>query len=331
MTPVPTDSISPAQLRDPVLTYVRRDIVRLHPRQSVRLALESVRGQRADDRILYFYVVDDDERLVGVVPARRLLTSDPNAEIETLMVDDVIAIPAQATVLIAAEYFINRRLLAFPVVEDDGRLVGVVDVQLFTNEVLNFARESLEDLFQIIGVHATQADSAWRAFRDRFPWLLTNIAGGLICAFVTSQYEELLRVVVVLALFIPVVLALSESVSIQSVTLTLQSLHSGRLNMRFFMRALRHELATATLLGIGCGGTVALVILVWQHEPRLALAIGGAIALSMVTACLLGVILPSTLRMLDKDPKIAAGPIVLATADVATLLFYFNLARLLVR
>lgn len=325
MTPAP---IGPSQLRDPILPYVRRDIVRLHPRQRVAEALTQVRGERADDRILYFYVVDDEQRLVGVVPARRLLTASPEDEVGTLMLEDIIAIPAQATVLIAAEYFINRRLLAFPVVEDDGRLVGVVDVQLFTDDVLNFARESLEDLFQIIGVHAIQAESAWKAFRDRFPWLLTNIAGGLICAFVSSLFQELLDAIVVLALFIPVVLALSESVSIQSVTLTLQHLHGGRLTGSFFVRALRREFATAVLLGTGCGSVVALVTLVWKHQPLLAGAIGGAIALSMVTACLLGVLLPSTLRMLNKDPKIAAGPIVLATADVATLLFYFNLARL---
>lgn len=328
MTPA---TIGPSQLRDPILPYVRRDIVRLRPRQSVAAALAQVRGERADDRILYFYVVDDEERLAGVVPARRLLTAAPEEEVGTLMIADVIAIPAQATVLIASEYFINRRLLAFPVIDDDARLVGVVDVQLFTDDVLNFARESLEDLFQIIGVHATQAGSAWSAFRDRFPWLLTNIAGGLICAFVSSLFQELLDAIVVLALFIPVVLALSESVSIQSVSLTLQTFHSGRLTGAFFLRALRRELATATLLGLGCGSVVALVTVAWKREPLLAAAIGGAICLSMITACLLGVLLPSTLRLLDKDPKIAAGPIVLATADVATLLFYFNLARLFVR
>lgn len=323
MTP-PT--IGPSQLRDPILPYVRRDIVRLHPRQTVAEALAQVRGERVDNRILYFYVVDDAERLAGVVPARGLLTAAPDARIESLMVDDVIAIPARATVLVASEFFINRRLLAFPVIEDDGRLVGVVDVQLFTNDVLNFARESLEDLFQIIGVHATEAGSTWRAFRDRFPWLLTNVAGGLICAFVSSLYQELLDVAVVLALFIPVVLALSESVSIQSLTLTLQTLHSGPLDFKFFARALRREIGTAALLGLGCGSTVAIVTLMWKREPLLSAVIGGAIFLSMVTACLLGVILPSTLRALNKDPKIAAGPIVLACADVATLLFYFNLA-----
>lgn len=328
MTPA---TIGPSQLRDPILPYVRRDIVRLRPRQTVADALDQVRGERVDNRILYFYVVDDDERLAGVVPARGLLTAAPDAEIGSLMVDDVIAIPSRATVLVASEYFINRRLLAFPVIEDDGRLVGVVDVQLFTSDVLSFARESLEDLFQIIGIHTTEAGSAWHAFRDRFPWLLTNVAGGLICAFVTGLYQELIDAAVVLALFIPVVLALSESVSIQSVTLTLQTLHSGPLDRAFFTRALRRELGTATLLGLGCGLTVALVALVWKRQAALAAVVGGAITLSMITACLVGVILPSTLRALNKDPKIAAGPIVLACADVATLLFYFNLAGWLIR
>ncbi len=95
--------------------------------------------------------------------------------------------------MIASEYFATRRLLAFPVVNGKGQLLGVVDVSLFTDEVIDLAKQTYDDIFQLIGVHGTAQHSTWMAFRDRFPWLLCNIAGGLIAAFIASRYEHLLQ------------------------------------------------------------------------------------------------------------------------------------------
>ena len=144
-------------------------------------------------------------------PIRRLLTTALDAPVRSVMIDDVMAIPSFATVLVAAEYFVNRRLLAFPVVEPNGRLVGVVDVNLFTEQLLDQARQSFDGIFQILGIHATEGLTPWGGFKDRFPWLLCNVAGGLLCALLSSFYERLLEVQVVLALFIPVLLALAKA------------------------------------------------------------------------------------------------------------------------
>ncbi len=171
-----------------------------------------------------------------MVPIRRLLTTTPEARIDSIMIDDVEAIPSWATVLVAAEYFVNRRFLAFPVVEPGGRLVGVVDVSLFTDDVLTLARQSFDGIFQLIGVHATEGRTAWTSFLDRLPWLLCNVAGGLMCAVLASYYEGLLEHLVVLALFIPVVLTLAEAVSIQSLTLTLQNLSDGPIHWAIVAR-----------------------------------------------------------------------------------------------
>lgn len=313
-----------------VLTCVQRDPVTLTPEQSVGQALGTLRGRGAESDVLYLYVVDAGRRLVGVVPTRALLTAEPATLLGDLMLRDVVAIPDWATVLIAAEYFVSKKFLAFPVVNSDGVLLGQVDVSVFTDEVISHARRSFDDIFQIIGVHATQGRTAWTGFLDRFPWLLTNVAGGMICAWIASLHEGLLDVVVVLALFIPVVLALAESVSIQSVTLTLQGLHSSGASWRLVGPALRRECVTAALLGVGCGTLVGGVAGIWKGSVMLAVAVGGAIAASMVTAALLGLLLPTLLHAARKDPKIAAGPIVLASADLCTLVIYFNLAAYLV-
>jgi magnesium transporter len=158
-----------------------------------------------------------------------------------------------------------------------------------------------------------------------------NVMGGLAAALIAGMYESLLHAAVVLALFIPVVLALAESVSIQSVTITLQQLHGRDPGWAVFVRALRREAATATLLGLACGSIVGFTVWAWKGTPDVAVAILAVITLSMLTACLLGVGLPTALRVLERDPRIASGPVVLASADLITLLLYFNLAAAVLR
>lgn len=318
--------ITHAQLHDPIIDYVQPAALTLKPEDKIEAALERARQLPSSQIILYCYVVDEEEHLVGIVPIRRLLTTAPDEPVSSVMITDIVAIPSWATVLVAAEYFVNRRFLAFPVIENGGRFAGVVDVSLFTDDVLALARQSFDGIFQLIGVHATEGRTPWTSFKDRFPWLLCNVTGGLLCAVLASRYEHLLDIVVVVALFIPVVLALAESVSIQSVTLTLQNLHDGPIEWKLFSHSLAKEFMTAAMLGTGCGSLVGAAAFIWKGDPYVAAVLGGAIATSMVTACLLGVAMPTSLRALKADPKIAAGPLVLALTDLATLLFYFNVA-----
>ncbi len=317
-------------LHDSVLQHIQADVVRLQPDQTVADALDALRTRGADQDIVYIYIVDGEKRLTGVVPTRALLASRPERPLGEIMQGDVVAIPDWATVLVAAEFFVSQRFLAFPVVSSSGELVGQVDVRVFTDEVVGHAKRSFDDIFQIIGVHATQGRTVWLGFRDRFPWLLTNVTGGLLCAVLVSQYEHLLDAAVMLAVFLPMVLALAESISMQSATLTLHNLHSGGMTWALLGPAMRRELSVAALLGSGCGLLVGAISWAWKGNGELAFALGGAIAFSMATAALLGLLLPTMLHAGRLDPKIAAGPIVLAVADVCALLIYFNLAALFV-
>jgi magnesium transporter len=319
------------QLNDPVERYLRRDFTTLSPDQTVAEALESLRSKHLSEEIIYFYVTDDDGRLFGVVPTRRLLMSPTQETISSIMVRNMVTIPHSATVADACEFFVLHRFLAFPVVDEDKRLLGVIDVNLFTEGVFDIAEtHSFDSIFQLIGVHAARGrrESSWSSFRRRFPWLTANIAGGLLCAAVAALYQDLLEVLVILSLFIPIVLALAESVSIQSMTLTLQSFQD-RFHWPTFGKAMGREFLTASLLGIFSGAIVAAVIWGWKGETLVSIAVWGSIFLSMVTACLLGVLLPTVIHAFKGDPKIAAGPIVLALTDTATLIFYFNIAGIL--
>jgi magnesium transporter len=313
-------------LYDPVLPWVDTRVVRLRAGDSVEAARASARSQSDGDAIRYLYVVDDDDVLRGYVPVRQLVFAPGEARIQELMRDDVMAIPSWATVLVACEYFVNRRLQAFPVVEPSGKLVGAVDASIFTDEMKRLAQQSFDDIFQLAGISPMRDRTAWGAFVNRFPWLLCNIAGGLLAAALSSRYQVLLDHAIVLALFIPVVLALSESVSIQSVTLALQALHGGGSSVRAFLGRLAREAGTAILLGLACGGILGATSAAWKGQPLMSLAMGGAILFSMTASALVGLALPTLLHALRANARIASGPIVLATADTITLLCYFSLA-----
>jgi magnesium transporter len=279
-------------------------------------------------RIIYFYVVDADNRLHGVVPTRRLLLSPLDKPLSEIMVRQMIVLPPQATVLDACEFFTLHRLLAFPVVDDKSRLLGVIDVDLYTDELSEIGGMR-DDVFQLIGVHLarTRQTAPVAAFRSRFPWLLCNIAAGILAAFLSGLFESELQRVVALALFIPVVLALAESVSIQSVSLALQALHGQTPTWLAIVHKLRWELLTGLLLGCASGLLVGLVAVFWQGRLRVALCLLGGIGGGVAGAAVVGMAMPNLLRLLKRDPQVAAGPIVLALADMLTLLIYFNLAR----
>ncbi len=319
-----------ARLHDPVTAHLSRDFTQLPAGQTVGAALEQLRRHPPTGRVVYLYAVDADGRLCGVVPTRRLLLSAPETPLADVMVRQIVALPAAATVLEACEFFIQHRLLAFPVLDEARRMLGIIDVEVYTDELRDLGdAEQREQLFQRVGVHLARGrpGSPWAAFRARFPWLGCNLAAGLLAALLSGLYEKELNRVVALAFFIPVVLNLAESVSSQSVSLALQALHGRPPTWAALLRGLRDELVTGLFLGLGAGSVVALAALVWLGQARVAACLVGGVAGGVTASAALGLAVPVLLRLLRLEPRVAAGPVALACADVVTILVYFNLAR----
>lgn len=316
----------------PVRTVVRPDVTTLREDLTVQRALEVVRQEGVGEKIVYFYVVDAEGRLVGVLPTRRLLTAPLDQRIAEVMIRRVVAIPQDATVLEACEAFVLHKFLAFPVVDEQRRIVGVVDVGLLTEEAFDIAeREQTDAIFEAIGFRVSQVRDAApaRAFRFRFPWLVATLSSGLLCALLAGVYEVTLARSLVLAFFLTLVLGLGESVSIQSMTVTIQALRGRAPTLRWYVGALQRELGTAVLLGLASGSVVGLFVWLWRGTGLAGFTIGASILLSLCMACFFGLSVPTLLHALKLDPKIAAGPITLGLTDVFTLLFYFSLAALL--
>ena len=311
---------------------MRRAAPLLRSEETVGETLARFRREGMGDGVAYLYVVDDRERLIGVVPARHLLAAAPEERMANLMLPSVVSVPHTATLLEACEYFVLHRFLAFPVVDDEGRLVGVLDAGVFTDEVLDLAeRRQLDDLFEAIGVRVALVRDAspLGGFRFRMPWLLATIAGGTGCALLAGVFEATLAESLVLAFFLTLVLGLSESVAVQSVALTVQALHVVGPSLAWYRRALWRELKTAVMLGAACGMMVAMTVLVWRGDGRAAVAIGVSIVMTQFVAAFWGTSVPAVLHALRLDPKVAAGPVALALTDLATILLYLGAGTVL--
>jgi magnesium transporter len=316
-------------LGDPVTKHMRKDFAHLAAGLNVGEALDALRRNPPPGRVLYLYVMDADGRLVGVVPTRRLLLSLPDRPLSEITVAKVISVPHTATVIEACEFFTFHKLLAFPVVDDDGKLLGLVDVDLYTGEMSDLERrEGNDDLFQLIGVHLNEKEQgrSGLAFRRRFPWLLCNIAGGLLAALLADAYSDVATLVLVTP-FIPVVLALAESVSIQSVSLALQTLHGAPPTWGGLVRKVARELIVGVLLGAACGATVGTIAWLWKGDAKVGLSLFLGIGGGVTGAAAVGLALPYLFRLLQRDPRVAAGPLALASSDMIVLVLYFNLGR----
>src|SRR3954447_16485499 len=165
----------------PVIEHARKDFPLLDAEMTVGQALDRIRREGVGERVIYFFAVDPGKRLVGVLPTRRLLTSPLEAKLSDIMVKRVVAIPANATILDACEFFVLYKFFAFPVVDEQRRVVGVIDVSLFADEMLQADEREQKpiavapvsnDIFEALGVHIEQlrGASAWQSFRYRFPW-----------------------------------------------------------------------------------------------------------------------------------------------------------------
>jgi magnesium transporter len=316
-----------SRLAVPVLHGIRTVQTAVNVNQTIGEALEELRRRAIDNPVVYVYVLDDDDRLVGQVPTRALLFSSPHERIGDVMRQELTTIPIDMSLDEALEIFQKRRLLAIPVVDREGRLVGAIDVEQYAREQLErVERERVRQVFQTLGLDVGHAESmtAWESFRMRMPWLLCNIGGGILCAIIAWMFEELLREVVLLAFFLPLVLTLGESVAMQAVTLTVGADQEKR-DLRRALRGLRTEAMAATMLGVCSGGLVAAVSLLWGGGAEGATTMFAAVAGSMLFASVAGGAVPLFLHKLRLDPSVAAGPVTLVIADTATTAIYFSL------
>lgn len=317
------------ELNDPVMKHAADDFVSIHTYDTVGEALDCIRNCRTESTILYFYVLDAEERLVGTIQTRKLLTSPLNTKIEQIMSKNLIAIPHTANLMEALEFFILHRYLAFPVVDEQRKMLGIIDVNVFTQEMLDIEeQEQVHSVFDTLGVKISEArsKSPWSVFRYRFPWLMATITSGTVCALLVGLFEATLAQSLILAFFLTLVLGLGESVSMQTMAITVHFMHHGLSQAGWYFYSLRRELTRVFLMALACALIVGCIAIIWKNDLAAGIILFSGILASLLLACFLGVSIPTILHKLKLDVHVASGPLTLALADICTIVSYFSLA-----
>ncbi len=228
----------------------------------------------------------------------------------------------------ATEFFESHRLLALPVVDSQEHFLGVIDVRHYLEEDVDVANSRHRyDIFQIIGIVVEEGKrpTVWRAYRNRMPWIFCNMFGGFACAIISHIYTNVLAQFLLLAMFIPLLLTLSESISMQSMTQSMQLLKRPVHRLQYVFQALVREWQIVLMLAVSSGVIVGSISLFWGDGvlPSLNIAVG--IMISVVITASIGAAVPLILHFRKWDPRVAAGPIVLMFADVVTTFIYLSL------
>lgn len=322
-------------LSSPVTHAMHAARTAVHAGATAEDARTALRERRLDHFLFYVYVVDEDDQLLGQVSARRLLLCRGDEPITDLMHQPAAVVDMRESVGHAFEALSRYRLLALPVVDPEGRLLGVLDITAWTAEAANRNEASNHEFFSRIGaaVEEHRLGGPFRSFRLRMPWVLCNVASGVACAIIAEMHTELLAQIVLLAAFIPLVLTVSESVGVQAAELSVQLLHANP-SPAAFRRRLFRESITALALGACTSTIVALISLCFgdpaQHRAMFAILLCSVTA-SMLIAGMLGTLAPCLMRRAGADPKFASGPITLMAVDVASTLTYLSIAGVLLK
>ena len=277
----------------------------------------------------YVYVVDDRQKLLGVVPIRNLVFLPPGRPLREAMITEVHFVRVEADQEEVARLFSRYHFLALPVLDADDRLVGVVEAR----QVIDVLREeATEDMQRMVGVSGEEsAFTPWRrALGMRMPWLYVNLATAFLAAAVIAFFEDTLARWTALAVFLPVIAGQGGNSGMQALTVTIRSMALGELAGPTARRVLAKELLMSLVNGLAFGLTVGLVGWLWKGSPLLGVIVALAMFLNILAASAAGVLIPLALRAAKADPALSSSIFLTTVTDVAGFFFFLGLAALLI-
>ncbi len=277
------------------------------------------------ESVYYLYVVDDEGHLKGVLSLRELILAPPEAKLGDIMRRDVVAVRVDQDQEEVARVVAEHDLLAVPVVDHEGKLVGIVTADDVMDILLE---EAAEDLAKFAGSTAELGVGVptWKAAMRRLPWLFLCLLGELINGRVIKGFEGTLQRLVALSFFMPVIMATGGNAGTQSLASMVRSVALGELSYVKLIKTLLREAGVALLLGAGMGGVLAVLAMAWLGRPDIALVAGAGICAAVFLGALVGTLLPLLLHWLGVDPALASGPFVTTIADLVSISIYFLLA-----
>lgn len=283
------------------------------------------------ETIYYIYVVDPSKRLVGVLSLRDLITSKLYEKIEDIMFINVISVPVDMDQEEVANLIKEYDFLAVPVINQEGKLVGIITV----DDVIDvIEEETTEDFSEFSAVKgAVDLDiSSMEAARLRLPWLLLLLFIGMFTAGLIGRFETTLESVAMLAFFIPLIAGMAGNIGTQSLAVVVRGIALGKIDRETVFRLLKRETLTGFLIGTVCGIVVAIISQVLTGGNLImGFVIGVSLFCTLIVACLLGTIVPLVINHLKIDPAVASGPFITTINDIVGLFIYFTIATALLQ
>ncbi len=300
-------------------------------------ALERLRLQAPDTETIYYvYVVNDQRRLLGVVSLRDLILKPRHAVLRDFMEDQVVTVHANDDPEKVAQEMARYDLIAIPVLDDEGRLVGIVTHDDAIDVVVSEATKDVHKLGAVgpIAENYLEADFA-TVWRKRVFWLSLLFVTALGTIFVLAGFQKTLEEVLVLSLFIPLCIGTGGNSGSQAATLMTRALALGQLTARDWLRVLRHELAMGLALGLSLGVVAFFICFLLPGSIlggdvawwRLGLVVSQAVTAICLWGTLVGSMLPLIFRTLGFDPAYASSPFVTIFVDVTGIVIYFSIAH----
>jgi len=306
------------------------DFISLNRDMTVDEAISLFRSESGKTKIFHAYVVDKLKRLIGIVSLRKLVSSPGNSKIKDIMYTDIIKVKTTDDQENVARVVSKYNLLAVPVVDAFNRLVGIVTVDDVI-DVIN--AEATEDIYKMAGTNYEELEhrSIFSIARFRIPWLAVSFVGEMISGIVLRSYNATLSQVIILASFIPVIMAMGGNVGTQSATIVVRSIATGRFAHSKVLNFILREIGIGAIIGLISGLLVGIVSQFWDLNVYLGVIIGVSMFLAMTMAATVGAVLPLIFDNLNVDPAVATGPFVTTFNDITGLFIYLTAATLLLK
>lgn len=288
--------------------------------------IQAKRGEYAEYGIQYAYVLDEEEKLRGVLPVRNLLFANHENTAAQVMIPEPITVHVETTVDELESLFERYHFLGLPVVDDDDCLIGVVDRESAIEARQEEATEDILKLQGLMGKEELRSMPLVLRSKRRLSWLSINIVLNVISASVIALHQDTLEAVIALAVFLPIISDMSGCSGTQAVAVSMRELSLQLVSPREFMRVFYKESSVGLINGACLGVLLGSLAWIWKGNPFLGFVVGIALALNTTIAVCVGGLVPLLLKGVGQDPALASGPILTTITDLCGFLLILSLA-----
>ena len=306
------------------------EYVDLREEMTVGQAMAHIKKTGIHKETIYTCYITERRKLVGIVSAKDLMTTDDDVPIKDLMETEIISVYTHADQEQVAQLFTKYDLLALPVIDQDGRMVGIVT---FDDAMDVMVDEATEDITKMAAINPSEKTyfetSVFQHAKNRIPWLLILMFTSIITGTIITRYENAFAAIPLLVSFIPMLMDTGGNCGSQSATLIIRGIALDEIRFTDLFKVMFKEFRISLIVGAFLAVANGVRIFIQYHNPGLAVVIACSLMGTVIMAKLVGCILPLLAKKVNLDPAIMASPLITTLVDTFSILIYFNIATIL--